>query len=731
MHMTATRLQPKPTFIWQGLFILLPVIVLSVIGWLSLRADKNLAQREAAARAQTSADNLLEKIWSELSILPEPQPGQLLFRIDLQGHLIFPPPFEPVPLPAPLNEAELGPRQAALWSVVQSEGRSPEETIRACEEFLETHPPDRFAALARYNLGLRLSLRHDYTIAAGFFSALLTNHPGVLGESGVPLAPLAQLRLLELARIAPGQILLTNLVTPQSFYVQALEHPTLLTPFLLNLPLGNSGAAAQKLREKYLVLWQTQELCRRLYEEARTLLIPNATRPGLLSTNLTPEVHFPKFLWLSVGSWNGLGIRFDESPTNHLFVFRTENELGHQIAKILEGANPPPDYFGVGVEMGGKMPAPLSRNLRAWQYRHFGGKGGHVDREFATDLGGTANIRATNILASAVKFEGGAEVLRVNVHLTNPAALFENQRSRAMAFGLLIATSAAAALMGLFAAWSAFNRQLRLNEMKSNFVSSVSHELRAPIASVRLLAESLERGKISEPAKQNEYFRFIGQECRRLSALIENVLDFSRIEQGRKQYDFEPTNVTALVDQTVKLMESYAAEKGVRLETSHIQHPTPNIELNVDGRALQQALVNLIDNAIKHSPRDATVTVSLATANADPESPIEDEGRGRGADETSRITHHASRIHLSVTDSGPGIPASEQEKIFERFYRLGSELRRETPGVGIGLSIVKHVVEAHGGRVRVQSEVGKGSRFTIELHGSNAKTQRSQDAEKT
>ena len=160
--------------------------------------------------------------------------------------------------------------------------------------------------------------------------------------------------------------------------------------------------------------------------------------------------------------------------------------------------------------------------------------------------------------------------------------------------------SALAAVIGLITAYRAFRREQQLGEMKSNFVSSVSHELRAPIASVRLMAENLERGKIPEPAKQNEYFRFIVQECRRLSSLIENVLDFSRIEQGRKQYEFEPTDLVALTRTTVKLMEPYATEKGVKLETFNTQHPTPNIELDVDGRAIQQALVNLIDNAIKH-----------------------------------------------------------------------------------------------------------------------------------
>src|SRR5208283_2299368 len=148
----------------------------------------------------------------------------------------------------------------------------------------------------------------------------------------------------------------------------------------------------------------------------------------------------------------------------------------------------------------------------------------------------------------------------MQIRLTDRNLLYARQRQLQFIFGALIAASALAAMIGFVAAYRAFRRQLQLNEMKSNFDSSVSHELRAPIASVRLMAENLERGKIPEAPRQREYFGFIVQECRRLSALIENVLDFSRIEQGRKQYEFEPTDVLAMARTTARLMAPCAAE---------------------------------------------------------------------------------------------------------------------------------------------------------------------------
>jgi len=353
---------------------------------------------------------------------------------------------------------------------------------------------------------------------------------------------------------------------------------------------------------------------------------------------------------------------------------------------------------------------------------------GNVEFELAhRNQAGAFSIASTMlapsaILASASHLDNGSEPLKVSVYLADASALFKRQQVRSLWLGSVIAASAVGALIGLFSARRAFAQQQTLADLKTNFVSSVSHEMRAPIASVRLMAESLERGKIHDSTKQSEYFRFIGQECRRLSGLIENVLDFSRIEQGQKLYQFEPTDLLGLTRETVALMQTYASEKRAKLDfippaEPENRAPAAGFQISADGRAIQQALVNLIDNALKHSPEGEIVRVGLESIAAARcvRNQTSESNDANGKPLRADLHDAGNKVILWVEDRGPGIPATEHERIFERFYRLGSELRRETQGVGIGLSIVKHVVEAHKGKVNVESEVGKGSRFSIEL----------------
>src|ERR1700730_3189353 len=239
---------------------------------------------------------------------------------------------------------------------------------------------------------------------------------------------------------------------------------------------------------------------------------------------------------------------------------------------------------------------------------------------------------------------------------------------------------------GIFLTYRNVSREMNLARQKSDFVANVSHELRTPLALIRLYAETLELGRLTAKEKYQEYFRIIREESERLTALINNILDFSRIDAGRKEYEFQETNLAELVHSTLDSYRFQIQQNGFDFE----ENISPDIPpVNVDREAIARSLLNLVNNALKYSKDQKHIAVKLYRANGS--------------------------VKLEVQDRGIGIPINEQEKIFEKFYRCGDPLVHDVKGSGLGLSLVRHIVRAHGGDVQVESAPEKGSKFIIAL----------------
>jgi signal transduction histidine kinase len=231
-------------------------------------------------------------------------------------------------------------------------------------------------------------------------------------------------------------------------------------------------------------------------------------------------------------------------------------------------------------------------------------------------------------------------------------------------------------------------RQLALAQLKNDFVANVSHELKTPLALIRLFGETLMTGRVHSQEKAHEYYGIITRESERLTRLIDNILDFSSIESGRKQYEMSPCDLPTVVRQT---LETYR----LQFEHDHVQHDLfiesglPKIQ--ADPEAIAQVLLNLINNALKYSPREKWVRVDVR-----------------------KVANNGSAdLCVTVEDHGSGIGPSERGKLFDPFYRIDSDETKRVRGAGLGLAVVKHVLDAHHGRIEVDSDPGRGSAFKL------------------
>jgi signal transduction histidine kinase len=274
---------------------------------------------------------------------------------------------------------------------------------------------------------------------------------------------------------------------------------------------------------------------------------------------------------------------------------------------------------------------------------------------------------------------------RVSVRPQDPEIISRYASLRRWIYGTTLALLLAGMILGVVLVLRDLSREQRLSQLRTDFVANVTHELKTPLTSIRMFAETLRMRRTRNEAEQQECLDVIVSETQRLSRLINTVLDFSKIERGQKQYRMAEVNVSEVAQSTLNTLKYSLEEQGFALE-AEIE---PHVRALGDADALEQAMLNLIDNAVKYSHRNKSVRIGLWTLD--------------------------DRIFFRVADKGIGIPEGDQNRIFEKFYRARAGNERDTGGAGLGLTVVQHIVEAHQGKIELESKVGEGSSFTIIL----------------
>jgi signal transduction histidine kinase len=299
---------------------------------------------------------------------------------------------------------------------------------------------------------------------------------------------------------------------------------------------------------------------------------------------------------------------------------------------------------------------------------------------------------------------------KIGVYLNHPEALTRSAQTVKLVLTLSVLAMIVAIALGSLLIVTDVKRHLALARQKTDFVSNVSHELKTPLTSIRMFSELLSEGKVADEAQRKHFLQIIGSETARLTRLINNVLDFARMERGEKEYKFERCDLKQVVRDTV---ESYRPQLEANGFVVRLALPADAIEVKGDCDGLAQVLVNLLSNAEKYAAGGKEIAVELRTLNSERRSPTRadrDLNTVRAGSETGAPT-----VELRVLDRGLGVPRGSEEKIFDQFYRANDSLSSGVQGSGLGLTLARQIVRAHGGDVRYEAREGGGSCFVITM----------------
>lgn len=683
----------KPKFFWRGFLIVLPAILMAGYGLHTLREDREQLIIQAKEEASKLLDRLPETIrttstyesrtW-QFGSAPEHSisfSSTNLFEISIASDGSFFPAYQDAPIRPSMNEDVLDQDQSEWWNRVNNSDNEFENTESIldlwndCKMLIESNPPDYFKAHAYITI---LLLQFQFPKEFPGYDLLYSKYEYNLEQFMETLGnvPVAE------NRPASGQLLVELAQCKRQTRIHLVDLQELISHFALYM----------RSRFDFGTLQTLEEIALLIKEEA--LQKNGSLDDPLLTVHISAD---PAFIYHRLNHFIFLERKKRMSLDFHESVLKNKELLNLSDGQIFTVEHQNKEYhiwtdskhspvlrkriWCAPVDELMKLHHPLQQWLDEME------KPAYLKLHLITDLRQRIDFPSETPLLAQSQFDGFIlPPYRVAAVLGSPEILFNQFRERAFRLGGLLVLCLIAVMVGCWASWSAVRQQSELNASKSNFVASVSHELRTPIASIRLMAQELCEANEVSLVRAQKYHHSITRESRRLENMVENVLDASRIERGAQSYHKQITDITGLFKNAVEIMEPIARNNDLQLDYSI---PDERIEAHVDGHALTRTLINLTDNAIKHSKPGTCVNLELRQSS--------------------------DTIEIDVIDQGQGIPKSVHATIFEPFHRVGNELNRETCGVGLGLSIVNHMVKSHGGSITVRSEEGRGCQMTLRI----------------
>ncbi len=561
-----------------------------------------------------------------------------------------------------INALETQFTRAEEYEFVQ---KNHQEAIEVYESAFQNTNDKNLQARILNSIGRNYLKLKNFDTAAGIYSKIINDYPQTRTRAGIPLGITAQLQLIDCYR---------NSETTKKALKQVLNAFQTLVQNHAELTENQLKTYAEIVSESY------QDLVKELNSADKEHF---ANR----FQNLNTEYKKVLSRWQMVNALKNkclpeIELSLLNSESHSPEILRYTEKVNNQQFLILATAIP--DSFQ--TKTSGVIGVKINNNYLFNRLTEDNGNENFsvsIQNVEGRQLYGRPDFTANAPVTTAF-FEGNFPPWRIQVAGNQHDERLFRGIFRSFYFWTIL-TTILILIFGVFLIIRTLAHEMEVLKVKSEFVSSVSHEFKTPITSIKALTERLLDGKIKSPERLKEYYSVIYEDTENLSRLVSNFLDFAKMEEGKKQYDFVKTGLQQWVPQTIKKLKKDYHEERLKINLEINEELPP---LSIDRNSMELALRNLIDNAIKFS-ENAVVDVT--------------------------VKQNKRNVIIQVTDYGKGITKKEQDKIFEKFYQGTNANNYSATGSGLGLTIVKRIAEAHGGEIRVKSETGKGSTFTVVL----------------